>query len=79
MDPTVIEQLADYVSTSTTLASGSGPRESWRTDGLDSLEMLQLLTWLEDHFAIQVPEQDIRPENFGTLGDLARYVTRRKA
>jgi acyl carrier protein len=41
--------------------------------------MLQLLTWLEEHFAIQVREQDIRPENFGTLGDLARYVTRRKA
>jgi acyl carrier protein len=40
--------------------------------------MLQLITWLEGQFGIQVREQDIRPEHFGTVGDLARYVARRK-
>ena len=78
MDSAYVAQLADYLCTSTTLSQGNGPRESWKLDGLDSLEMLQLLTWLEGNFAIQVREQDIRPENFGTVGDLARYVARRR-
>ena len=80
MDPATIEKtLTDYVATSTSLPRAEGSPESWRLDGLDSLEMLQLLTWLETQFAIQVREQDVRPEHFGTIGDLARYVARRRA
>jgi acyl carrier protein len=80
MDPASIEKkLADYVAASTSLPRSEGPPHSWRLDGLDSLEMLQLLTWLESQFGIQVREQDVRPEHFGTVGDLTRYVTHRKA
>jgi acyl carrier protein len=79
MDRAVIDKLASYVGSSTSLPRDEGPPETWKLDGLDSLEMLQLLTWVESQFAIQVREQDIRPEHFGTVGDLARYVTRRRA
>ncbi|HET9299518.1 MAG TPA: acyl carrier protein [Candidatus Polarisedimenticolaceae bacterium] len=78
MDQALLQRLADYVRTSTSLPANEGSPEAWRLDGLDSLEMLQLLTWLEGQFAIQVREQDVRPEHFGTVGDLARYVARRR-
>ena len=79
MDRAVVDKLATYLGASTSLPCPDGPPEGWRLDALDSLEMLQLLTWLESQFAITVREQDVRPEHFGTVADLARYVASRRA
>jgi acyl carrier protein len=41
---------------------------------LDSLAMMQLVTFLEREFAIKVDTADIVPDNFGSIGRLAAYV-----
>ncbi len=41
---------------------------------IDSMGIMELLLFVEDTFNIEVPEDDISPENFGTIKKLANYV-----
>lgn len=41
---------------------------------LDSLAMMQLVTFMEGRFAIQVNTNELIPENFGSVARLAAYV-----
>ena len=41
---------------------------------LDSIEMLQLIAFVESTFGIVVDDSDVRPEHFETVGAVARYV-----
>jgi acyl carrier protein len=41
---------------------------------LDSLGMLELITFVEATFNIEVPDEDIVPDHFGTIEKLARYI-----
>jgi acyl carrier protein len=43
---------------------------------LDSVGMLELVCFVEETFGIQVPEEDIVPDNFDTINKLAAYVDR---
>ena len=55
------------------------PDEPLTTSGLvDSLGMLRLITFLEEHFAVQVGDGDVGEENFGTLSRLAAFVDRKR-
>lgn len=70
------------------LASGWSPRA--RKDGLtdrspplesgliDSLGILDLVGFLEERFAIQVTDEELVPENFQTVGQLAVFVAQKK-
>ena len=44
---------------------------------IDSLGILELVAYLEDAFAIEVTDDDLSPENFDSIGALARFVCRR--
>ena len=44
---------------------------------IDSLGILELVGYLEDAFAIQVTDDELTPENFASIGALARFVSRR--
>ena len=74
MNDAIVESIATHVRDNTTLDVDGGPSESWSLEGLDSVEMLELIQHLEATFGITVEERDIRPENFGTVGATARYV-----
>lgn len=41
---------------------------------LDSMAVVQVLTALEEHFGIEIPDDEISAETFGALGDLADFV-----
>ena len=41
---------------------------------IDSLGILELVAYLEDAFAIEVTDDDLSPENFDSIGALARFV-----
>jgi len=41
---------------------------------IDSLGMMRLITFLEEHFEIEVDDGDVGNENFGTLQTLVNYV-----
>jgi len=41
---------------------------------IDSIGMLELVFFIQDTFAVEIPEEDITPENFATLDGLVGYV-----
>jgi acyl carrier protein len=45
---------------------------------LDSLGIYQLVSFLESEFGIEILDQELIPENFGTIGDLARLVSSKR-
>jgi acyl carrier protein len=46
---------------------------------IDSLGILELVAYVEGAFAIEVTDDDLSPENFQSIGALARFVGRRRA
>ena len=44
-------------------------------DILDSLGLMQVVEFIEDHYEVSVPDEDVVPENFENLPALERYVT----
>ncbi len=43
---------------------------------IDSLGIMTLLTFLEDKFSIQIPGEDLMPENFSSISSIATLVDR---
>lgn len=58
----------------------SGRVEALPTDGsllgsvIDSTGLLELVTYLQGHFGITVEDEDVVPENFGSVQQVASYV-----
>jgi acyl carrier protein len=46
---------------------------------VDSLGMLDLVSFLEESFAIQLLDDELTPENFANIGTLASFVEQKKA
>jgi acyl carrier protein len=46
---------------------------------LDSTGVLELVGFIEDHFAVKVGDDEIVPENLDSLGLIAAYITRKRA
>ena len=44
------------------------------TDVLDSVAMMELVLWSEEHFGFTVDMDDLTPENFATLDAITGYV-----
>ena len=52
--------------------------ESFLASGLlDSLGIVQLVTFVESAFGFRVPDTDLVPDNFDSVTKLAAYVERR--
>jgi acyl carrier protein len=45
---------------------------------LDSVGVLRLVAWIEEEFGVQVPDEDVVPDNLETIGRLAALVRRRQ-
>lgn len=45
------------------------------TGVVDSMGAVRLVAFVEDTWGVRVPPQDVTIENFGTIGDIASYVT----
>lgn len=41
---------------------------------LDSLALLRLLVFLEEHFSVQVDDFELIPENFNTIDAICAYI-----
>ncbi len=46
---------------------------------LDSTGVIELVSFLEDEFGIQVEDEEITPENLDTLNKICSYVSRKTA
>lgn len=49
------------------------------TGVVDSLGIMQLVAFVEAEFGLRVPDTDLVPENFDSIGRIAAYVQRRAA
>jgi acyl carrier protein len=45
---------------------------------VDSLSMLDLVSFLEKSFAIQLSDDELTPENFATIASLANFVRQKQ-
>lgn len=45
---------------------------------IDSLGVMTLLSFLEENFAIQIPSDDLSPENFASVSTIATLVERQR-
>lgn len=43
-------------------------------DLLDSVAMMELVLWSEEHFGFTVDTDDLTPENFATLNAITEYI-----
>jgi acyl carrier protein len=44
---------------------------------IDSSGVLELISFLQDHFSITVPDEDVRPENLDSVKLITAYVASR--
>jgi acyl carrier protein len=44
---------------------------------IDSMNVLELVMFIETNFHVQVPDQDIVPDNFDSVTKLANYIRSR--
>jgi len=46
---------------------------------IDSVKMLDLVSFIEDTFKIQIDEDDLYPENFDSINAIKNYIESKKA
>jgi acyl carrier protein len=74
MDTEIREQLKSFIRESF-FAEGFADEDSFLGTGIiDSLGVLQLVTFVESRFGVKVIDADLVPENFDSVARLARYV-----
>lgn len=56
--------------------NADAPQDPLADRELDSVEIIQLLAALEDHFQITIPPEEIQPANFRSLDLLTRMIGR---
>jgi acyl carrier protein len=44
---------------------------------VDSTGLLELVSFVETRYGLQVPDEDLLPENFETLANISAYITKR--
>jgi acyl carrier protein len=55
-----------------------GPGTKLLDGTLDSLALIELVSFVEAAFDVPVPHHDVAPDNFATVADLSRYVAERQ-
>jgi acyl carrier protein len=44
---------------------------------IDSTGILELVTWIEESFGIAVPDDELLPENLGSIDNITAYLPRK--
>ncbi len=79
---TAFEAIKTFLSGSAALGGDDEIREDMallESGILDSLGILQLVTFLGDELSVEVDDEDFVVENFETIGSLARFVARKQS
>jgi acyl carrier protein len=53
--------------------------EPFEPAGVDSMALLRIFLFVESEFGFWIPDEDLVPDNVGSVMALARYVARRTA
>ena len=76
------QQIRTYIAQNILFSGNSYPyadEVSFLDQGIvDSMNVLELVTFIEDRYGVQVDDRDIVPDNFDSVSRLAAYVRRKK-
>jgi len=74
------QQLHDYIVHNILFGDGERLQDDvsfQKTGILDSTGFLELITFIEETFEVQVADSDVIPENFDTLQKMSAFVERK--
>jgi acyl carrier protein len=78
----VTKDVGDFISSELSVGRGFGeptPDEDLLAKGVvDSHGLMELVGFIEERYGITVRDEDLTPENFGTLVRIQEYVHRRR-
>jgi acyl carrier protein len=78
MEDRITDSVAAFVSEESLVDGGVDLQlDTDLADLLDSVALIHLVEFLEHEFSIEIPDEDIVPDNFLTLSGISRYVSSR--
>lgn len=82
-DQEIMQEVRAYIATTFLDGDDKGLDEKTpllQTGIVDSMGMMDLLSWIRDRFGLDLPEEEVRPENLENLPVIVAMVKRfRKA
>ena len=79
----VKEQIKQYIAENFLFSSNGfdmDDNESFLEAGVvDSLGVVELVSFVEETYKFEVPDDDIVPEHFDSVDNLSAYISRRRA
>lgn len=62
------------------------PPNAWPADeadlfenGLDSLRLMQLLTFIENDVGVRLPDEEVTPDRIGSIKSIVEWISRHRA
>jgi acyl carrier protein len=81
--PEIIERTRAFVVENFLYARSDvqlNPEDGLLAQGIiDSLGVVELIAFIEDEFGIEVGDDEVTEQNFGTLADIATFVLSKRA
>jgi acyl carrier protein len=71
--------IRDYIRDELLMGDDSSLRDDtplWG-DLIDSVDLMQLVTFIEEHFAIEIEDEELSSAQFRTVSDIAALVDRK--
>lgn len=76
------QKIRDFIAENYLFSSNGftmDDQESFLESGVvDSLGVLELVTFVEESFGISVPDDEVVPANFDSVDNLVAYINRKK-
>ena len=75
-------QIRDFIIENFLFGNANGLKDdtSFLEEGIiDSTGVLELVTFLEENFAIQVEDEELIPENLDSIDNVSGYLERKRA
>ena len=75
---TIQQEIAEFIATLNPAAkSGLDPEANLLEEEIvDSVAMMNVIVWLEEHFKLSIDPDDLTPENFGSINGIVAYLGR---
>ncbi len=72
------QQIQEFIGTLNPAAKdGVDPSANLMEEEIvDSVAMMDVIVWLEEHFGISIDPDDLTPENFGSVNAMVAYLER---
>lgn len=74
------QEIHDFIKTLKPNLPDFAPDDNLLEDDLlDSVAMMELVLWSEEHFKFTVDTDDLTPDNFATLNAISAYIEKMTA